>query len=86
MEGWKKQEYWNGEFKGTVRLEWRVGRNMNIGTESLKEQEDRNEEFQRYRKIGMVGWKEQEYWNGEFKGTVRLDRRVGRNRKIGMKS
>jgi len=34
----------------------------------------------------MVGWKEQEYWNGEFKGTVRLDRRVGRNRKIGMQS
>jgi len=45
MEGWKEQEYWNGEFKGTVRLEWRVGRNMNIGMERLKEQEDRNEEF-----------------------------------------
>ena len=44
-------------------MEWRVGRNRNIG---------------------MEGWKEQEYWNGEFKGTVRLEWRVGRNMNIGM--
>ena len=62
MEGWKEQEYWNGEFKGTVRLEWRVGRNMNIEMERLKEQ-----------KIGMEDWKEHEYWNGEIKGTGRSE-------------
>ena len=45
MEGWKEHENLNGEIKGTGILEWRVGRNMNIGMERLKEQEDRNEEF-----------------------------------------
>ena len=38
MEGRKEQEYWNGGQEGTGILEWRVGRNRNIGMESLKEQ------------------------------------------------
>ena len=54
MEGWKEQEYWNGEFKGTVRLELRVGRNMNIGMERLKEQEYWNGGLEG---TGIVEWR-----------------------------
>ena len=42
MECRKEQEDLNEELKGTGRLEWWVGRNRNIGMESLNEQEDWN--------------------------------------------
>ena len=38
MERLKEQEDRNEELRGTGRLEWWVGRNRNIGMESLEEQ------------------------------------------------